>query len=63
MAGDRKTAICVMKMDEGIDTGPIYSKHNLELNHSKNIHQLTQEYSEIGAELLVEVLKSYHLVK
>lgn len=57
MAGDRKTAICVMKMDEGIDTGPIYSKHNLELNHSKNIHQLTQEYSEIGAELLVEVLK------
>lgn len=56
MAGDDNTAICIMKMDEGIDTGPIYAKKLLALDKTKNIHQLTQEYSEIGAQMLLEVL-------
>lgn len=56
MAGDHLTSICIMKMDSGIDTGPIYSKKQLILDKTKNIHQLTIEYAEIGAEMLLEVL-------
>lgn len=57
MAVDNTTAICIMKMDSGIDTGPIYSKKQLTLDKSKNIHQLTVEYAQIGAEMLLDVLE------
>ena len=56
MAGDDTTAVCIMKMDSGIDTGPIYSKKQLILDKNKNIHELTIEYAQIGAEILLEVL-------
>jgi methionyl-tRNA formyltransferase len=56
MAGDDTTAVCIMKMDSGIDTGPIYSKKQLILDKTKNIHALTMEYAQIGAEILLEVL-------
>jgi methionyl-tRNA formyltransferase len=56
MAGDHTTAVCIIKMDSGIDTGPLYDKRQLFLDKTKNIHQLTREYAEIGSEMLLEVL-------
>ncbi len=56
MAGDDTSAVCIMQMDSGIDTGPIYSKKQFILDKTKNIHQLTVEYAEIGAEMLLDVL-------
>ena len=56
MACDEKTAICVMKMDAGIDTGPIFTKKCLTLDYHKNIHQLTSEYAALGATMLLEIL-------
>ncbi len=56
MACDETTAICIMKMDSGIDTGPIFSKKQLILDKNKTIHQLTKEYAEIGAEMLIHTL-------
>lgn len=56
MAGDNTTAVCIMRMDSGIDTGPIYDKKQFLLDKTKNFHQLTQEYAELGGIMLLEVL-------
>jgi len=56
MAGDNTTAVCIMKMDNGIDTGPIYARKELILDKTKNIHQLTEEYSELGLLMLLNIL-------
>ena len=61
MAGDNTTAVCIIKMDSGIDTGPIYNKKQLLLDKTKNIHQLTAEYADIGSELLLETLDKIEL--
>lgn len=57
MACDERTAICIMKMDSGIDTGPIFLKKQLQLDKNKTIHQLTEEYARIGAEMLIQTLE------
>lgn len=57
MAFDETTAICIMKMDSGIDTGPVFLKKHLELDKNKTINELTKEYAEIGAEMLIQTLK------
>ena len=56
MACDETTAICIMKMDSGIDTGPIFLKKRLNLDKNKTIYQLTEEYAKIGAEMLIQTL-------
>jgi methionyl-tRNA formyltransferase len=56
MSGDNTTAICIMKMDTGVDTGPIYDKKQIMLDKTKNFHQLTQEYAELGVKMLLDVL-------
>lgn len=56
MAGDNTTGVCIMKMDSGIDTGPIYDKREFILDKTKNFHQLTNEYAEVGLTMLLDVL-------
>lgn len=58
MACDETTAICIMKMDSGIDTGPIFLKRQLQLDKNKTIHQLTEEYAKIGVEMLIQTLEA-----
>ncbi len=57
MACDSETAICIMQLDAGVDTGPIFTKKQLTLDKNKNIHQLTEDYAQIGAEMLLQTLK------
>ncbi len=57
MACDTETAICIMQLDEGVDTGPIFAKKHLKIDVNKNIHQLTEDYAQIGAEMLLETLE------
>jgi len=56
LAGDNKTSVCIMKMDEGIDTGPILMQEDLEFASKityKELHDLT---AQIGADLLIKTL-------
>lgn len=57
MAGDEQTAICVMKMDDGIDTGPVFIRKHIAVNKTHTIHQLIKEYAEIGVDLLLQTLE------
>jgi methionyl-tRNA formyltransferase len=56
LAGDVETGVSIMRMDEGLDTGPVYAMRMTPIVASETTPQLTHRLSLLGAELLVEVL-------
>ena len=59
LAGDEETGVTIMKMDEGLDTGPILSHSTLPINASDNASTLSEKLSMAGAELLANTLDGY----
>ncbi len=57
IAGDEKTAVCVIKMDQGLDSGDIVAQRNYQLLGNETYAELEAKFAEIGAEILVESLK------
>ncbi len=55
-AGDNKTAVEIMAMDEGLDTGAIYAIHELEIPNNENYGSLSQKCAEIGAKMVLDLL-------
>ncbi len=55
-AGDRQTGITIMQMDEGLDTGAIYSQRLVPIDEHCTAETLQQQLSELGAKHLVEIL-------
>jgi methionyl-tRNA formyltransferase len=62
LSGDRESAVCIMKMDSGVDTGPILLRSNFEVHSDIYLHQLESHCSNIGACLLIEVLKNFQFL-
>ena len=57
LAGDKETGICIMQMDEGIDTGAILLCERLPLPEDKNCGELTEHLAQLGAKLMLRALK------
>ena len=53
LAGDSVTGVTIMKMDAGLDTGPMLLKRELTLDR-KNAGQVTEELAKLGATALLE---------
>jgi methionyl-tRNA formyltransferase len=53
--GDEKTAVCIMQMDEGLDTGPVILQEDLPIEDMDYI-QLHNKCANIGANLLLEAI-------
>ncbi len=56
LAGDDKTGVCIMKMEEGLDTGPVYASREMAITDSTRGRDLWASLSTLGAELLLETL-------
>jgi methionyl-tRNA formyltransferase len=56
LAGDRETGVCVMKIEAGLDTGPVYARRAVPISDETTLHALQSELVAIGTELLVGVL-------
>ena len=56
LAGDETTGVTIMRMDEGLDTGPMLLKRELDLR-GKNAGQVTEELAKLGADALIEWLE------
>lgn len=56
MAGDSQTGVMVMKMDEGLDTGPVALTKAVEITGHVTAGELHDRLSEITASLLVEAM-------
>ncbi len=63
LAGDTVTGVSIMKMDEGLDTGPILMQREIEIVSEDNALSLSDKLSKLGASLLLETLSSYFLGK
>ena len=55
MAGDAETGVMVMRMDEGLDTGPVLMAERVKVGR-KTAGELTSELSRLGADLMVRAL-------
>lgn len=57
--GDKESGITIMKMDEGLDTGPILAARSLPIPGDMNAGQLSDSLAQIGGELLTDILPDY----
>lgn len=57
-AGDRDTAICLMKMDEGLDTGPVYAGAMLPITATTSSATLAADMAKAGADLLLQHIEA-----
>jgi len=55
LAGDETSGVTIMRMDEGLDTGPMLLRHVVDIR-GKNAGQVTEELAKLGARALVEWL-------
>ena len=57
--GEQVTGVTVMKMDEGMDTGPILAMHEEPITPDDTTETLGQKLAKTGASLLVETLEKW----
>jgi methionyl-tRNA formyltransferase len=56
LAGDTETGVCVMKVEEGLDTGPVYARRVVPLDEEVDLPDLRAQLVDVGCALLVDVL-------
>jgi methionyl-tRNA formyltransferase len=56
MAGDRETGVAVMKMEEGLDTGPVAMTERMDVGPDATAGDLHDELARLGAGLMVRAL-------
>ena len=60
---DSKTGICIISMEEGLDTGPVIEQEITVINDSDNLMILSNRLSDISSKLLLNSLKKIELTK
>jgi methionyl-tRNA formyltransferase len=56
MAGDTETGVVVMRMEEGLDTGPMAMAAHVAIGHDMTAGELHDELAKVGAGLMVHAL-------
>lgn len=59
LAGDVESGVTIMKMDPGIDTGPMLSQKSIRLADDETGGSLFERLSALGSALLIETLPPY----
>tara|TARA_B100000686_G_scaffold285952_1_gene310406 strand:- start:66 stop:974 length:909 start_codon:yes stop_codon:yes gene_type:complete len=57
MAGDTKTGVTIMQMDEQLDTGPIFTTSEVEITDQTTSETLHQSMANLGACIINKTLK------
>lgn len=58
LAGDDRTGVCVMAVEEGLDTGGIYASAELAIRRTSTADELGIQLAELGSRLLVDTLRA-----
>ena len=56
LAGDDVTGVCVMALEEGLDTGGVYARRQIAIESETTAVELRRELVDVGTELLVDTL-------
>ncbi len=65
LAGDTQTGVSIMRLDEGLDTGPVLMQRSMGITGDDTTGTLHDRLAELGAELIVDTLSKLsheHLV-
>ena len=63
MAGDKQTGVCIMDMEAGLDTGPVFDQIEVPISTDTTAPQLTEQLADAGGELLIDVLTTFATCK
>jgi methionyl-tRNA formyltransferase len=56
LAGDEVTGVCLMAIDAGLDTGPIYARREVRIGEEETADGLEARLGDIGTSLLLQLL-------
>jgi methionyl-tRNA formyltransferase len=56
LAGDAVTGVCIMDVEEGLDTGGVHARREVPIGPTATADELRGELVAVGTELLVDVL-------
>jgi methionyl-tRNA formyltransferase len=59
LAGDELSGVTIMKMDAGMDTGPILSQQSTMIGDDETGGELQSRLADLGAELLIDTIPDY----
>jgi methionyl-tRNA formyltransferase len=57
LAGDTETGVCLMALEEGLDTGDVYACERVVIGPDETADELRRRLTEVGTELLVAALE------
>ena len=57
LAGDARTGVCIMRMEAGLDTGPVLLREETEIGPEETTADLHDRLAAMGAGLIVEALE------
>ncbi|HEX6657013.1 MAG TPA: methionyl-tRNA formyltransferase [Ilumatobacter sp.] len=58
LAGDTVTGVCVMAVEEGLDTGGVYARVEVPIGPATTLDELRDELVQVGTQLLVDTLEA-----
>ncbi len=56
LAGDSETGVCIMRLEEGLDTGPVYAERRLAVGAEATAASLLPQLAQLGAAALLPVI-------
>jgi len=57
LAGDEVTGVCLMAIDSGLDTGPVYTREEMPIGADETASELRARLADLGAAMLVKALR------
>ncbi len=57
LAGDETTGVCIMDVDETLDTGAVYARREVPIAAAATAAELRAELVDVGTDLLLDVLR------
>jgi len=56
LAGDSETGVCLMKVEAGLDTGPVYATRRVRLDEDAYLPAVRAQLVDVGCTMIVEAL-------
>lgn len=56
LVNDKETAVCIMKMDAGLDTGDVLTMKKVSIKPDATAESLSKSLADLGADMLIKVL-------
>ena len=56
LAGDALTGVCIMNVEETLDTGDVFAQREINISDVHTVDSLTADLAVLGAELIVDTL-------